>query len=82
MRLEEELEYVPPSFRGLRLGGIMNALQESYALLSNRTREEKSRIGIDDLAFRYADNLPCLYQDFQLKVEPRRPAQGVERARA
>ncbi|MDR1935497.1 MAG: peptidase domain-containing ABC transporter [Candidatus Accumulibacter sp.] len=54
----------------LRLGDIMNAPQEPYALLPSRTRDGQGRIEIDDLSFRYADNLPFLYQGFKLTIEP------------
>ncbi len=53
-----------------RLGDIMNAPTEPYSVTPTRTREGKGRIEIEDLSFRYADNLPFLYQGFRLKVEP------------
>lgn len=54
----------------LRLGDIMNAPKEPYSVLPSRLRDGQGRIEIDRLAFRYAENLPYLYQDFSFKVEP------------
>ena len=53
-----------------RLGDIMNAPTEPYSILPSRLRESKGGIEIDNLSFRYGDNLPYLYQAFQMKVEP------------
>ena len=53
-----------------RLGDIMNAPPEPYSVLPSRVREGKGRIEIDDLSFRYAENLPFLYQGFKLTVAP------------
>jgi len=53
-----------------RLGDIMNAPPEPYSVLPSRLREGKGKIEIDDLSFRYAENLPFLYQGFRLTVEP------------
>lgn len=53
-----------------RLGDIMNAPVEPYSVLPTRLREGKGQIDIDHLSFRYNDNLPFLYQDFNLAVKP------------
>lgn len=53
-----------------RLGDIMNAPTEPYSVLPTRLREGKGQIDIDHLSFRYNDNLPFLYQDFNLAVKP------------
>ncbi|MEQ1527598.1 MAG: hypothetical protein ABL911_12755 [Gallionella sp.] len=53
-----------------RMGGIMNAPTEPYSILPTRLSSGKGQIDIDDLSFRYADNLPFLYQGFKLKVAP------------
>ena len=53
-----------------RLGDIMNAPKEPYSVLPSRVRDGKGKIEIADLAFRYAENLPFLYQDFQFKADP------------
>jgi len=53
-----------------RLGDIMNAPKEPYSILPSRVRDGKGKIAIDDLSFRYAENLPFLYQGFQFNVSP------------
>lgn len=53
-----------------RLGDIMNAPAEPYSILPSRLRESKGKIEIEDLSFRYGDNLPYLYQGFNLTVPP------------
>ncbi|MHB1677388.1 MAG: peptidase domain-containing ABC transporter [Sulfuriferula sp.] len=51
-----------------RLGDIMNAPTEPYSLVPSRQREGRGDITIEDLSFRYAENLPYLYQHFNLQV--------------
>jgi subfamily B ATP-binding cassette protein HlyB/CyaB len=53
-----------------RLGDIMNAPKEPYSILPSRLRESKGSIEIDNLSFRYGENLPYLYQNFCLTVTP------------
>jgi subfamily B ATP-binding cassette protein HlyB/CyaB len=53
-----------------RLGDIMNAPAEPYSVLPSRMREGRGQIDIEALSFRYADDRPFLYQDFNLKVAP------------
>lgn len=53
-----------------RLGDIMNAPTEPYSILPSRLREGKGKIEIEGLSFRYGDNLPFLYQEFGLTVNP------------
>jgi subfamily B ATP-binding cassette protein HlyB/CyaB len=53
-----------------RMGDIMNAPVEPYSILPTRLREGKGQIDIEGLSFRYADNLPFLYEGFNLKVAP------------
>lgn len=53
-----------------RLGDIMNAPKEPYSILPSRLRESKGSIEIDNLSFRYGENLPYLYQHFGLTVTP------------
>ena len=53
-----------------RLGDIMNAPMEPYSVLPSRMREGKGQIEIEALSFRYADDRPFLYQDFNLKIMP------------
>lgn len=54
----------------IRLGDVMNAPAESYALIPSRTRQGRGRIEIEDLSFRYEESRPFLYQHFRLTVEP------------
>jgi subfamily B ATP-binding cassette protein HlyB/CyaB len=54
----------------LRLGDVMNAPAEPYRLTRSRAPSGKGAIDITDLAFRYADNLPYLYDGFELALEP------------
>jgi subfamily B ATP-binding cassette protein HlyB/CyaB len=56
----------------LRLGDIMNAPAEPYALVPVRLREGRGTIEIEDLAFRYNEHLPYLYQGLSLTVAPGR----------
>lgn len=53
-----------------RLGDIMNMPAEPYSLTPARLRQGRGLIEIQGLSFRYGDNLPLLYQDFNLTVEP------------
>ncbi len=53
-----------------RMGDIMNAPSEPYSILPTRLREGKGQIDIEQLSFRYAENLPFLYEGFNLKVSP------------
>jgi subfamily B ATP-binding cassette protein HlyB/CyaB len=52
----------------LRLGDIMNAPAEPYRLAA-RAETGKGVIEITDLAFRYADNLPYLYDGLGLELK-------------
>jgi subfamily B ATP-binding cassette protein HlyB/CyaB len=51
-----------------RLGDIMDAPAEPYRLTQARALRSEGVIEIQDLAFRYADHLPYLYEGFQLKA--------------
>lgn len=53
-----------------RLGDIMNTPAEPYSISPNRQRQPIGKIRIEGLSFRYAENLPFLYQNFDLTVEP------------
>jgi subfamily B ATP-binding cassette protein HlyB/CyaB len=53
-----------------RLGDVMNAPTEPYRLTRSRSPAGRGAIQIDDLAFRYAENLPYLYDGFALSVTP------------
>jgi len=53
-----------------RLGDIMNAPIEPYSIIPARPADNVVEIGIENLAFRYADNLPWLYQNLNLTIKP------------
>ncbi|OIQ98690.1 toxin RTX-I translocation ATP-binding protein [mine drainage metagenome] len=53
-----------------RLGDIMNAPAEPYSVIPSRLREGKGHIEIESLSFRYAEDRPFLYEDFNLNVAP------------
>jgi subfamily B ATP-binding cassette protein HlyB/CyaB len=47
-----------------RLGDIMNAPTEPYSLIPARVGGNQGKIEIENLSFRYHENLPYLYRDF------------------
>ena len=53
-----------------RLGDIMNAPSEPYSIIPTRQSAGQGQIDIESLSFRYAENLPFLYEGFTLKVAP------------
>jgi subfamily B ATP-binding cassette protein HlyB/CyaB len=53
-----------------RLGDLMNAPTEPYSLKPTRMARRAGRIDIADLAFRYAPELPLVYEGLSLTVEP------------
>lgn len=53
-----------------RLGDIMDAPTEPYSLVPARSRDSKGRIEIQELGFRYGEDLPFLYRDFSMNVQP------------
>jgi subfamily B ATP-binding cassette protein HlyB/CyaB len=53
-----------------RLGDVMNAPQEPYSVVPSRESARKGKIEIENLAFRYGDNLPYLYQGLNISIEP------------
>lgn len=53
-----------------RLGDIMNAPAEPYTLSQARAKNGAGTIDIQGLSFRYAENLPTLYDGFCLKAAP------------
>jgi subfamily B ATP-binding cassette protein HlyB/CyaB len=53
-----------------RLGDVMNAPAEPYSVVPARQGGGAGRIEISNLAFRYAENLPWLYQGLNLTLEP------------
>jgi subfamily B ATP-binding cassette protein HlyB/CyaB len=55
-----------------RLGDIMDAPAEPYALTPSRASDGKGEIVIADLAFRYSSEHPLLFRDLNLAVRPGR----------
>lgn len=53
-----------------RLGDLMNAPTEPYSVVPSRFKQGDGKIEVGGLAFRYADDLPFLYRDFAMTVEP------------
>ena len=53
-----------------RLGDIMDAPPEPYSVLPTRLRGGQGQIEIAGLSFRYDEEHPFLYQDFNLDVAP------------
>ncbi|HEY4367137.1 MAG TPA: peptidase domain-containing ABC transporter [Steroidobacteraceae bacterium] len=53
-----------------RLGDVMNAPAEPYRLTRSRAQAGKGAVQIEGLSFRYEDNLPYLYDGFELNVAP------------
>jgi len=63
-------EFQQASIAVRRLGDLMNAEAEPHALMPSREAAGQGRIEINNLGFRYADNLPYLYRGFNLEVAP------------
>jgi subfamily B ATP-binding cassette protein HlyB/CyaB len=53
-----------------RLGDVMNAPVEPYTVLPARSSTDLVEIEFADLSFRYAENLPYLYQRLNLRIRP------------
>lgn len=53
-----------------RLGDLMNAPMEPYSVIPARDASGKGQIQIDDLAFKYADHLPLVYENLSLNILP------------
>jgi len=53
-----------------RLGDIMNAPTEPYTLSPSRDKGARGEIHIRDLGFRYGEDNPWLYKDFNLHLKP------------
>ena len=53
-----------------RLGDLMDAPQEPYSVVPGREGRRQGRIEVENLAFRYGENLPYLYQNLNITIEP------------
>lgn len=53
-----------------RLGDLMNAPIEPYSVIPARDAKRKGEIQIDQIAFRYGEHLPLVYENLSLTVQP------------
>jgi len=53
-----------------RLGDVMDAPAEPYTVTPTRPPGEEGRLRIEGLGFRYGEDLPWLYKDFDMDVAP------------
>ncbi len=53
-----------------RLGDIMNTPTEPYSLSPLTERAGSGKISFEDISFQYSDDLPLLYSEFSLRIEP------------
>jgi len=63
-------EFQQASIAVKRLGDIMDAPAEPYALVRSRSAEGKGKIEIADLSFRYSTEHPFLYRGLHLTLKP------------
>jgi len=63
-------EFQQASIAVKRLGDVMHAPAEPYSLLPAREGGGHGKLEIRDLSFRYAENLPYLYQNFNINIAP------------
>jgi len=65
-------EFQQASIAVKRLGDIMDAPAEPYALVPSRSAEGKGEIRVNDLSFRYSPEHPLLYRSLNLALKPGR----------
>ena len=53
-----------------RLGDLMNAPVEPYSVIPARDTHRRGEIRIDELAFRYGEHLPLVYENLSLSIQP------------
>ena len=53
-----------------RLGDIMNAPVEPYSVIPARDNKRAGNIQIEEVAFRYAEHLPLVYESLSLEIQP------------
>jgi ATP-binding cassette, subfamily B, bacterial HlyB/CyaB len=63
-------EFQQASIAVKRLGDIMDAPAEPYALTASRTSDARGEINIADLSFRYSPEHPFLYRRLSLVLKP------------
>lgn len=65
-------EFQQASIAVKRLGDIMDAPAEPYALVPSRSAEGKGEIRVSELSFRYSNEHPLLYRNLNLALKPGR----------
>ena len=65
-------EFQNASIAVKRIGDVMNAPAEPYSTTPAREGGGKGKLEIKGLSFRYAENLPYLYRDLNLAIDPGR----------
>jgi subfamily B ATP-binding cassette protein HlyB/CyaB len=63
-------EFQQASIAVKRLGDVMDAPTEPYALTPSRTAEGKGEIRVAELSFRYSPEHPFLYRNLSLALKP------------
>ena len=63
-------EFQNASIAVKRIGDVMNAPAEPYSAVPSRESGGNGRLEVKNLSFRYAENLPYLYRDLNLTIEP------------
>lgn len=53
-----------------RIGDVMSAPAEPYSITPSREAGGNARLEVRGVSFRYAENLPYLYRDLHLAIEP------------
>ncbi|MFZ6800390.1 peptidase domain-containing ABC transporter [Undibacterium sp. Di24W] len=53
-----------------RLGDLMNAPTEPYSMVPSRDGKKIGKVQIEQIAFKYAEELPLVYDNLSLTVEP------------
>ncbi|WP_230409563.1 peptidase domain-containing ABC transporter [Undibacterium fentianense] len=53
-----------------RLGDLMNAPTEPYSMMPSRDGKKSGRVQIEQIAFKYAEELPLVYDNLSITVEP------------
>jgi subfamily B ATP-binding cassette protein HlyB/CyaB len=53
-----------------RLGDLMNAPPEPYSIIPARDSKRKGLVQIESIAFRYAQQLPLVYENLSLTIQP------------
>ena len=68
--LWQEFQHASMAVR--RLGDVMDAPPEPYAIRPSRAPESEGRVAVEELSFRYAPDQPWLFRNFSLALQPGR----------